>query len=653
MRWCDREVDGVYLGRSGWVQVQQRSLDECRRGSYANNPRPPTSSLELSRRTGIKLAHHHCNSEPEKRTDLQQRPGFLPIRVPDRESRSVSPTPVASTSPPYVTPIISPPPAFQDRKGNVSSPKSRSFFSKAPFLPRSDAIIDSDIISPPPSPARGLLPTPKLKNTPSPASAPESNAFSSSRIPQTKSLEDTTTNSNNKRYKFLQRHAESSSSSSSSMGFRSLDSCVNRPVMPRLSENTDSSIDIYEDADEEDNNSSSLNLSLVSAVLVNSIETNRNRDRVSPSARSRNRSHTRRSPAGSDSNRQANCSSRSSSSSSTEAHPVISPSNGQPPRRSAPIRQQYSNRLSQDDLSSQRVRRSRSLQLPDKKASGYREQTRVSPQHSEPHRVVVKLGNTSEHPKRYLSRNDWLREAEIVTEYVYGTRSRAAAQALLMHRYNNSLDSGKIQGSGMKPKMVQRCVTAPAPKPPLRVSPSDSGPRCSSFNCDLWPHYAPRDPSNNRTQSLMRSSQSYPNHHRSLDVSSDAGRTPHRARDVPGNPQRNRRELSVESAIERRMSPGSSKNASRSPSAVGNSSNSSSSSDVWLTTSDRTASKSPRNAKSSGASTPLEELRDERARESILTRPGSAPMEDDVIVSSDQRSMSLPKSFLSAAYPER
>lgn len=78
--WCDREVDGIFLNRSGWVQVQQRSLDDrlsirdvtplipplatdnnysSRGGSTHNVAAPP-------RRPTIKLANYHCNSEPGK-----------------------------------------------------------------------------------------------------------------------------------------------------------------------------------------------------------------------------------------------------------------------------------------------------------------------------------------------------------------------------------------------------------------------------------------------------------------------------------------------------------------------------------------------------------------------------------------------------------
>ncbi|KAF2884833.1 hypothetical protein ILUMI_21342 [Ignelater luminosus] len=706
VRWCDREVDGVYLGRSGWVQVQQRSLDENRRISYGNHM---SGSLELSRRTGIKLANYHCMSEPGKKPD--------------------------------VTPIISPPPAFQDRKANNTT-KARSFFGKAPFLPRSNAIVDSDIISPPPSPPLEKAPpnknstlpqmsqSRKMKLTPSPVSRP---SLIYPRIPQAKSLEDTT----NRRTQFIQRHGESSSSSSSSMGFRSLDSCVNRPAMPKLSENTDSSIDVYEDADEEDNNSSSLNVSVISSLIANPpAELTRPREKISPSGRARlayHRPQTRRSPAGSDTNKQAN--SRSSSSSSNDGFPSRSPSgSNQQLRRSAPVRQHYVVKPPQEDAASQKVRRSRSLQLPEKKPPvGFRDQpvqTRISPQHPESHRVVVKIGNTSERPKRHIGQptkiqslesnvinEDMIREAEIVTEFLYGTRSRAAAQALLMHRYNNSRDEKpkeSLKSSSTnsfdvfyvtkdKQKLLQRGTTTPnsaSTKQPFRSSPTtETVNPCNSNTCDFWPHCAHRDTLNSRAQSMMRLSQSYPTHQRSLEASNPennrsalavlerTNQEQHRKRSPTsrgmsevGNPlhvQRRRNDLFTSSrgdvrerrlspnkatdlkrdmSVDRKISPVNSKSASRSPSAMGNSSNSSSSSDVWVTTSERTASKSPKNAKSSGTSTPLDEVpvvKDDRLREIILTRPGSAPMEDSTVsVESQQRSMSLPKSFLSANYQQ-
>lgn len=278
MRWCDREVDGVYLNRSGWVQVQHRSLDESRRLKYVDG-------LSASRRTGLKLAEYqhtskmapvnvtvstvgssNLSSSSSSTTKCEpQRPAFLPLKANDYEPaprreppapppRTPSPIMCESFSPPLLTPIISPPPAFQDRT-RASKPTTRTFFGKAPFLPRSNAIIDSDV-SPPPSPAPGgwknakasSLPvqphpsTQRKTKTPSPVF---DNTPKYPRIPQTKSLEDT---SANRRTKFSQKYESSSSSSQSqsqsqtSQQFRSLDSYMPRCAMPRLSENTDSSI---------------------------------------------------------------------------------------------------------------------------------------------------------------------------------------------------------------------------------------------------------------------------------------------------------------------------------------------------------------------------------------------------------------------------
>lgn len=114
---------------------------------------------------------------------------------------------------------------------------------------------------------------------------------------------------------------------------------------------------------------------------------------------------------------------------------------------------------------------------------------------------------------------------------------------------------------------------------------------------------------------------------------------------------------------DRKVSPIQGMNISRSPSGpiASSSTNtlSSSSSDIWVTTSDRTVTKSPRNAKSSGASTPMEDavigsLKTliEPPKDGTLSRPGSAPtrgedsLTSDVALDPHQRSLSLPKSFL-------
>ncbi|KAJ9585694.1 hypothetical protein L9F63_002484 [Diploptera punctata] len=124
-------------------------------------------------------------------------------------------------SPPSITPIISPPPAFQDpNRRYQTAPRLRTGTGKVPFLPRSNAIVDSDLVSPPPSPPPPInwstLPSPRATTaigslrarrlTPSPVTTPQQPTM---RIPQTKSLEDTTT-SGNRRTQFqntiLHRH---------------------------------------------------------------------------------------------------------------------------------------------------------------------------------------------------------------------------------------------------------------------------------------------------------------------------------------------------------------------------------------------------------------------------------------------------------------
>lgn len=720
VRWCDREVDGVYLGRSGWVQVQQRSLDENRRTSYTGAPNT-TASLQSSRRTGIKLAQYHCNSEPGKYSEVSraqdsQRPLYLSLQTREFENKARTPSPRVipeSFSPPSITPIISPPPAFQDK--NKTPIKSRTFFGKAPFLPRSNAIEDSDA-SPPSSP----IPAPK--KLPQPPAQPttaqrlrspiiEQTPRIQTRLPQTKSLENTDLSSN-RRSQFTNRYGESTSSASSPLGFRSLDSSVSRPSMPRLSENTDSSIDVevYEDADDEDNNSS---LSLVSSVIVpvETVVVSRAKEKLSPSGRTNrnvhHRSQTRRSPVGSDTpNKQGKSNSPSSSSSTSPELKSRSPSNTL--RRSNQSRASQNTKQLQDDASSQKVKRSRSLQLPERKVVvGYRDQVnRISPQqHLETHKVVVKVGNVQERPKKIMPQHtksmeqslldeNMLREAEVVTEYLYGSRSRAAAQALLMHRYNNIRDEPPkdpkppanngynvffVGGnkSRERQKLLQRGSTTPnlpSSRTTFGTAPESKNYPCSSENCDFWPHCAHRQGANNQTQPIMRSSQSYPSHQRSLDSVKLEVTRPSTAIDRPS--QDHYKKKYVNSAVrepsrekseprERRLSPnkscGGEYEQKRSPVNIKcispNSSNSSSSSDIWVTTSDRTVTRSPRITKSSGTSTPLDEIPGScTSREMILTRPGSAPAKesDANVLESQQRSLSLPKSFLSVgSYPHR
>ncbi|KYN18420.1 hypothetical protein ALC57_09295 [Trachymyrmex cornetzi] len=738
VRWCDREVDGVYLGRSGWVQVQQRSLDENRRANYESNlVTTATGTLPLSRRAAVKLADYHCNSEPGKcpqdftRGLDSQRPDFLALHSQDFDSITTSactsPHSIPeSFSPPSITPIISPPPAFQDAvAGRKSSSRHSSssavrsnYSSKAPFLPRSNAIVDSDIISPPPSPPPhqvnwSSLPSRKNSGLASSRSKRQ-NANQQQqqqqqqqqyRMAQAKSLED---QSSSRRSQFAQRYLESSSSSSSSMGFRSLDSCVTKPIMPSLAENTDSSVEGYEDGDEDDNPSSSLNLSLVSSsalALNSSTESIRaNGERISPNRQGRihrSQQGLRRSPGSSESGKQMfNSPSSSSSSSSSEGRQGRSPTPN-PFRRGNPSRQHQSARTNQvsPDSHQSRVRRSRSLQLPEKRSPGttgpQREHSRES---NDAHRVVVKIVNDrgSDRSKRHVLQNrkaqstddtineNLFRETEMVTEYLPDTKLR-----------------------------------------------------CNSSTCDFWPHCSQRETLYSPNQAppvFMKLSQSYPAHHR---LSTDAGSHRGSASSSPASLERmDDRELrerdnlrksrnsqqgkyqerpkamlkqanrwsplegsngngsgtekrdqmnhrvyrkpdfpgSFEStdSKDRRVSPVQGMNVvNRSPSggpiiSSSTTTSSSSSSDIWITTSDRTVTKSPRNAKSSGASTPIEDavigsLKTliEPPKDGTLSRPGSAPtrgedsLTGDIVLDPHQRSLSLPKSFLAHNTAER
>ncbi|EZA51685.1 hypothetical protein X777_08869 [Ooceraea biroi] len=578
VRWCDREVDGVYLGRSGWVQVQQRSLDENRRTTYESNlVTATTGTLPLSRRAAVKLADYHCNSEPGKcpqdfaRGLDTQRPDFLALHGQDFDSVTTSactsPHSIPeSFSPPSITPIISPPPAFQDAVAGRKSSASRhstsgrnNYGSKAPFLPRSNAIVDSDIISPPPSPpphqiSWNSLPSASRKNSTSVSSRSKRQNTSQQqqqqqqqqyRMAQAKSLED---QSSSRRSQFAQRYIESSSSSSSSMGFRSLDSCVTKSIMPSLAENTDSSVEEYEDGDEDDNPSSSLNLSLMSSsgvALNSSTESIRaNGERISPNRQGRihrSQQGLRRSPGSSESGKQMfNSPSSSSSSSSSEGRQGRSPTPNHPFRRGNASRQHQSARTNQVSPESHqsRVRRSRSLQLPEKRSPGT-----VGPQrdHSretnEAHRVVVKIVNDrgSERSKCHILQNrkaqstddavneNLLREAEVVTEYLYGTRSRAAARSLLTSRAYERRDESQEQRRGNSNTYDVYIISS---KQQQQQSP-DAKLRCNSSTCDFWPHCSQREtlysPNQAPPSLYMKLSQSYPAHQRLSDTSSHRG----------------------------------------------------------------------------------------------------------------------------------
>lgn len=126
--------DEIYLNKSGWVQVHQREFDKSppiRYGNrdqsfqkYSNAGSSTTKSstnfskLEalISRNENRKnidtklITKVKCAIDPNVSALLSERPGFLPIkRFDDVES------------PPPITPIISPPPAFQDNNGSDSA----------------------------------------------------------------------------------------------------------------------------------------------------------------------------------------------------------------------------------------------------------------------------------------------------------------------------------------------------------------------------------------------------------------------------------------------------------------------------------------------------------------------------------------------------
>ncbi|XP_046420190.1 uncharacterized protein LOC124179639 isoform X1 [Neodiprion fabricii] len=781
VRWCDREVDGVYLGRSGWVQVQQRSLDENRKTSYETAV-PGTGTLPLPRRATVKLADYHCsNSEPGNCPDLfaSPRPDFLALQGPGYESPGPTTPPhqiPESFSPPSITPIISPPPAFQDAATKRSS-RSRHAFGKPPFLPRSNAIVDSDVISPPPTPSP-------------PASPTRSNAarvHQQHRLASAKSLED---QSGSRRSQFVQRYKDSSSSSSSSLGFRSLDSCVNRGVaMPRLAENTDSSIEGYEDGDEDDNPSSSINLSAVSpasATLNSSPDSLRtNGERVSPPGRTAARGSQyhcgrqvpRRSPSSTESAKQLTFGSPSSSSSSSADRQGRSPTPN-PFRKGNNAATRRLNASSSPDSLQTRVRRSRSLQLPERRSPG----SGISPptphpardhfrEANEAHRFLVKIANadhrSQDRSKRHVlpSRkaqstdsalnDELLREAEVVTEFLYGTRSRPMTRSVMSNRqYGDRRDeSDQRRGGGtsgsyevyfvpssskqqqqqtskpvkhnQRPRTLQRGGSGQisgeiSPEdhhhPEVcRVSPEtqqqQSSSRCNTSTCNFWPYCSQRDSSQlyspgqtvGSFPGSMKMSQSYPASRSRLAVdpsgrnsasSSPGSLEQMDEREVQTKKRSSRREIRDEvqpklldrertpksllvkaarrsPALQAASSNGSSecrefvvhKNAESTlqskPSPPGTSSTSSSSSDIWVTTSDRTVTKSPRNAKSSGASTPMEDAMigsfvtlPEHSGDNVITRPGSAPAQREDSnpgkspLDQHQRSLSLPKSFL-------
>lgn len=89
-----------------------------------------------------------------------------------------------------------------------------------------------------------------------------------------------------------------------------------------------------------------------------------------------------------------------------------------------------------------RVRRSRSLQLPERQPPTFERNQKLSPQPPDyapgperpPYPLPSDRYSSSVSPNVELHEEELLREAEVVTGFLYGNRSRAAAQALLMHR---------------------------------------------------------------------------------------------------------------------------------------------------------------------------------------------------------------------------
>lgn len=113
--------DEIYLNKSGWVQVREpyntnRDTNNSFQ-KYSSNllqSNSNTSKLEaLISRSEIRKVK--CTIDPQLSAMLSERPGFLPIKQYDDNE-----------SPPPITPIISPPPAFQDSKTTRQASKLAS-----------------------------------------------------------------------------------------------------------------------------------------------------------------------------------------------------------------------------------------------------------------------------------------------------------------------------------------------------------------------------------------------------------------------------------------------------------------------------------------------------------------------------------------------
>lgn len=106
--------DEIFLNKSGWVQVNQREPYKNRINTEsfqkysANTIQSNSNGSKLEALiTRNEIRKVKCTIDPKLSAILTERPGFLPIKQYDDNE-----------SPPPVTPIISPPPAFQDSKSS-------------------------------------------------------------------------------------------------------------------------------------------------------------------------------------------------------------------------------------------------------------------------------------------------------------------------------------------------------------------------------------------------------------------------------------------------------------------------------------------------------------------------------------------------------